>query len=145
MRIRHRIPTVFSLYMVDVLCCALGCVILLWQLKHSEAEEQSAQVLSITSEVESLQSALRESLKRQELLSIDLEKSGIKSGKNRKDDDYAVSWVKNYGKGLVFYCSLGHRNETFWNPMILQHYLAGIQFALGDLPADATPSARSKR
>lgn len=30
MRIRHRIPTVFSLYMVDVLCCALGCVLLIW-------------------------------------------------------------------------------------------------------------------
>ncbi len=38
---RHRVPTVFSIYMLDVICCALGCVILLWQLKHSEAEEQT--------------------------------------------------------------------------------------------------------
>jgi predicted nucleic acid-binding Zn-ribbon protein len=30
MRVRHRIPTVFSLSMLDVFCCALGCVILLW-------------------------------------------------------------------------------------------------------------------
>lgn len=42
MQTRHRIPTIFSIYMVDVLCCALGCVILLWQLYHTESEEQSA-------------------------------------------------------------------------------------------------------
>src|SRR5262245_56063572 len=45
MHTRHRIPTVFSIYMVDVLCCALGCVILLWQLYHHESEEQSAAAL----------------------------------------------------------------------------------------------------
>lgn len=79
------------------------------------------------------------------LTSIDLEKSGITKGKNREDNDYAVSWLHNYGKGRVFYCSLGHRNETFWNPTILQHYLAGIQFAIGDLRANATPSAKQGR
>jgi hypothetical protein len=41
MRIRHRIPTVFSLYMVDVFCCALGCVILLWMLNLRAAEDQT--------------------------------------------------------------------------------------------------------
>ena len=60
----------------------------------------------------------------------------------RKDDDYAVSWVRTYGQGRVFYCSLGHREEVLWNPLILRHYLAGIQFALGDLEADTTSSAR---
>ncbi|HTU21418.1 MAG TPA: ThuA domain-containing protein [Gemmataceae bacterium] len=77
------------------------------------------------------------------LTSIDLEKSGIKKG-NRADNDYAVSWIHKSGKGRVFYCSLGHRDETFWNPVILKHYLAGIQFALGDLPADAAPSRKTK-
>jgi type 1 glutamine amidotransferase len=73
------------------------------------------------------------------LLSIDTAKSGIKSGP-RKDNDYAVSWIQKVGSGRVFYCSLGHRDETYWNPTILAHYLAGLQYALGDLPADATPS-----
>jgi hypothetical protein len=40
--VRHRTPAIFSIYMVDVLCCALGCVILLWQLYHSESEQQTA-------------------------------------------------------------------------------------------------------
>jgi hypothetical protein len=39
MRIRHRIPSIFTLSMVDVLCCALGCVILLWLLNLREAKE----------------------------------------------------------------------------------------------------------
>ena len=69
---------------------------------------------------------------------IDMTKPGIK----RADQDFAVSWVRNYGLGRVFFCSLGHREEIFTNPTIMQHYLAGIQFALGDLPADATPSAQ---
>jgi len=60
---------------------------------------------------------------------------------HRKDNDYAISWVRKFGKGRVFYCSLGHKKYIFWNPVILRHYLDGIQFALGDLPADATPSA----
>src|SRR5437879_1031208 len=39
--LRHRVPTIFTLYMIDVLCCALGCVILLWQVNHHEAQTQT--------------------------------------------------------------------------------------------------------
>src|SRR5437016_13885376 len=39
---RHKVPTVFNIYMLDVICCALGCVILLWQVSHQEAEKQTA-------------------------------------------------------------------------------------------------------
>jgi hypothetical protein len=42
MIVRHRIPSVFGIYMVDVLCCALGCVILLWQVNYQEAQTQTA-------------------------------------------------------------------------------------------------------
>jgi hypothetical protein len=30
MRARHRVPTIFNIWMLDAFCCALGCVILLW-------------------------------------------------------------------------------------------------------------------
>ncbi|UCH64004.1 MAG: HEAT repeat domain-containing protein [Fidelibacterota bacterium] len=56
------------------------------------------------------------------------------------DKDMAISWIRNYGQGRVFYSSLGHNHHLFWNPAVLRHYLDGIQFALGDLAADATPS-----
>jgi uncharacterized coiled-coil DUF342 family protein len=38
---RHRIPTIFNLSMVDVLCCALGCVILLWLINLREAKQRA--------------------------------------------------------------------------------------------------------
>ena len=59
---------------------------------------------------------------------------------HRKDNDFALAWIKNYGKGRVFYSAFGHRSEIWWNPAILRFYLDGIQFATGDLPADAAPS-----
>ena len=31
--------------------------------------------------------------------------------------------------------------DVLWTPPLLQHFLAGIQFALGDLKANTTPSA----
>jgi type 1 glutamine amidotransferase len=58
----------------------------------------------------------------------------------RKDRDLAMSWVRNYGRGRVFYSSFGHNKHVFWNPKILKHFLDGIQFALGDLDASTTPS-----
>jgi len=61
---------------------------------------------------------------------------------HRKDMDFAMTWIKSYGAGRVFYCALGHQHELFWNPVVLQHYLDGLQFVLGDLKADMTPSAR---
>jgi len=76
------------------------------------------------------------------LLSLDVTQTNMnKGGIRRKDKDFAVAWIHTYGQGRVFYCSLGHRNEIFWNPMILQFYLDGIQYALGDIEADAKPSA----
>jgi len=75
------------------------------------------------------------------LASIDWENSKIEKGGNREDNDYALSWIREYGKGRVFYCAFGHDDQIWWNPAILQHYLAGIQYATGDLKADATPSA----
>lgn len=75
------------------------------------------------------------------LLSLDATRTDMnKGGIHRTDGDFAVSWVRGYGSGRVFYCSLGHHDDIYWNPTVLRHYLAGIQFALGDLPADTTPS-----
>jgi type 1 glutamine amidotransferase/HEAT repeat protein len=78
------------------------------------------------------------------LLTLDMsnERNLKVKGMKREDNDYAVAWIREYGNGRVFYCGLGHNNEIFWNEAILHHYLAGIQYALGDLDADATPSAK---
>lgn len=77
------------------------------------------------------------------LLSLDVKKTNMAKDKiKRTDSDFAVAWIREAGRGRVFYFSLGHRHEIFWTPPILKCYLDGIQYALGDLPADAKPSAR---
>lgn len=44
-----------------------------------------------------------------------------------------ISWAKSYDQGRGFYSSLGHNEHIYYNPKVLQHYLAGIQWAIGDL------------
>ena len=60
-------------------------------------------------------------------------------GSPGKDADYPLSWVHRYGKGRVFYSGLGHYPAVFWNESVLSHYLAGLQYVLGDLDAEDTP------
>jgi type 1 glutamine amidotransferase len=76
---------------------------------------------------------------RHMLLSLDPEQMDLSKG-NRQDGFYPVSWLATHGEGRTFYCSLGHRDEIYYNPKVLKHYLAGFQYALGDLEADASPS-----
>ena len=42
MRTRHKPPSLVSMWMLDVFCCALGCVTLLWLLSTREAKSQAA-------------------------------------------------------------------------------------------------------
>ena len=75
------------------------------------------------------------------LLHVDVEKSDKVEGLKRADGDYPVAWVQSVGQGRVFYSSIGHNHNMYSNPLVLKHYLAGIQFACGDLKADTRPSA----
>jgi uncharacterized protein len=72
------------------------------------------------------------------LLRLDTDKSDMTvKGINRKDNDFGIAWARQWGKGRVFYTSLGHNHEMYWHPKVVRHYLAGIQWALGDLKAEA--------
>jgi type 1 glutamine amidotransferase len=81
------------------------------------------------------------------LLTVDLDDPKIEprpwTGYKRPDNIYPVTWIRRYGKGRMFYSSLGHMAETFTTPEIVGHFLAGVQFLLGDLDADTTPNPRS--
>ena len=79
--------------------------------------------------------------KQHVLLSIDVEASKLPTKGFRPDQDYAISWIKPYGDGRVFYCSFGHVTDIYTNPTILRHFQDGVQYLLGDLKADDSPSA----
>ncbi len=80
------------------------------------------------------------------LFSIDTDKTKIEGQPRgncfREDNDYALAWVRQYGRGRVFYCTIAHNPYVFWDPKMLQFYLAATQFALGDLQAPTIPSAK---
>jgi type 1 glutamine amidotransferase len=80
------------------------------------------------------------------LFSIDTDKTKFEGQPRgncyREDGDYALAWVRQYGRGRVFYCTIAHNPYVFWDAKMLQFYLAATQFALGDLPAPTTPSAK---
>lgn len=77
------------------------------------------------------------------LLSVDMAQEHNRAVKTvgPKGGDYPVAWVKRAGKGRVFYTSIGHSPANYWNSVVLRHYLAGIQYVLGDLEAPDAPSA----
>ena len=49
----------------------------------------------------------------------------------REDRDFAVAWAKMYGKGRVFYSTLGHTNESWSDPDVKTMYAEAIKWALG--------------
>ena len=80
------------------------------------------------------------------LTSIDYDKMSAadkaKEANPRSDHDYALSYIRREGKGRVFYEGHGHSNRVYAMTPMLEHLRAGIQYALGDLKADDSPSEK---
>lgn len=53
---------------------------------------------------------------------------------------YPASWIRNYGKGRVFYTSMGHREDVWTRPEFQSLVVGGITWAVGDAKADTTPN-----
>jgi type 1 glutamine amidotransferase len=51
-----------------------------------------------------------------------------------------ATWARMYGKGRVFYTSLGHREDLWGNPIFQQIAYAGLAWAMGNVDADVTPN-----
>jgi type 1 glutamine amidotransferase len=78
------------------------------------------------------------------LLSVDVAKTDLNQGRCygtcfREDNDYPIAWIRQHGKGRVFYTTLGHNPYVFWDPRMVRMFLAALQYAMGDLESDATP------
>jgi type 1 glutamine amidotransferase len=80
------------------------------------------------------------------LTSIDYDKMSAadkaKEDYPRTDHDYGLSWIRREGKGRLFYEAHGHSERIYAMKPMLEHVLAGVQYALGDLKADETPSKK---
>src|SRR5258708_7790767 len=67
--------------------------------------------------------------------SVDMTAAGIK----RTDGDFALAWIRNYGKGRVFYSAFGHFPESFQLSPIRNMLLKALLWLTGEVDADATP------
>src|SRR5215467_2102155 len=73
------------------------------------------------------------------LLRLDAGKLDLNNPRvHRQDQDFAVAWAKTYGKGRVFYSTLGHVDQNWDDPRMQKMYLEAIKWALGLSSADVT-------
>jgi uncharacterized protein len=79
------------------------------------------------------------------LLSLDSAKLDYNNPRvHRQDHDFAVAWSKMYGKGRVFYSTLGHTKEAWDDPDILKMYFEAIKWSLGMTEGSTASHPRSK-
>jgi type 1 glutamine amidotransferase len=63
---------------------------------------------------------------------------------HRTDKDFAVAWAKMYGKGRVYYSTLGHVEENWDKPEFQTMFREAIKWALGLVDANITPRPAPK-
>jgi type 1 glutamine amidotransferase len=78
------------------------------------------------------------------LLSLDASKLNYENNPriHRTDHDFAVAWSKMYGKGRVFYSTLGHTKEAWDDPDIQKMYFEAIKWVLGMTEGSTTSHAK---
>jgi type 1 glutamine amidotransferase len=77
------------------------------------------------------------------LLSLDSSKLDYNNPRvHRQDHDFAVAWSKMYGKGRVFYSTLGHTEEAWDDPDIQKMYFEAIKWVLGMTDGSTTSHAK---
>ncbi|CAA6677823.1 Unannotated [Lentimonas sp. CC4] len=59
--------------------------------------------------------------------------------RQRSDQDYTVSHVREFGQGRVFYTTFGHNDSVYKETRVQTHYLGGLQYVSGDLEAEDLP------
>jgi uncharacterized protein len=66
------------------------------------------------------------------LLSLDPSKLNYENNPriHRTDHDFAVAWSKMYGKGRVFYSTLGHTEDSWDDPDIRKMYFEAVKWVL---------------
>jgi hypothetical protein len=69
----------------------------------------------------------------------------VQETKNMPDNEYKRSpypatWARMYGKGRVFYTSMGHREDVWTNPVFQDILLGGISWSVRNVDADVTPN-----
>ena len=76
------------------------------------------------------------------LMRLDESKLDLTRPRLRTDRDWAIAWSKMYGKGRVFYSTLGHTNDAWDDPDVLKMYQEAIKWVLGRTDGSTDPHPR---
>jgi cytochrome c len=72
---------------------------------------------------------------------VKIDEKSYQGGKN--GDNHPMSWYQEFDGGRSFYTAMGHTDETFSEPLFLEHIYAGLQYVMGGdtpKPLDYTKS-----
>jgi type 1 glutamine amidotransferase len=99
---------------------------------------QWPRAFTLTDEIYQVKNYSRENTRV--LMRLDAGKLDLNNPKvHRKDNDFAVTWAKMYGKGRVFYSTLGHVEANWDKPEMQKMFLEAIKWAMRLTDADVTP------
>jgi len=99
---------------------------------------QWPQSFTLTDEIYQMKDFSRD--KCRVLMRLDASKLDLANPRvHRADRDFAVTWAKMYGKGRVYYSTLGHVTANWDDPKFQQMYVEAIKWVLGLADADVTP------
>lgn len=80
------------------------------------------------------------------LMRLDESKLDVKhKDVRRTDGDFAVTWVREFGQGRVFFSSFGHTIESWDRPDIQKMWLEAVKWCMKLTGGDATPRPRPAR
>jgi len=112
--------------------------ILVEDQKFPGMDKWPSQTFQLTDEIYQFRNYSRENtrvLMRLDTSKLDLTNKKVK----RTDGDFAVSWAKSYGKGRVFYTTLGHVPSNWDRPEMQAMFIGAVKWVLGLAEADITP------
>jgi hypothetical protein len=55
---------------------------------------------------------------------------------------FPVAWTRLHGQGRVFFSAIGHREDTWLNPVFLDFLFGGLKWAVRETKADTTPNLK---
>lgn len=73
---------------------------------------------------------------------LTIDEKSYTGGKN--GDNHPMSWYQEYDGGRSFYTAMGHTDETFSEPIFLNHLWAGIKYAAGGDTPKALDYSKAK-
>ena len=99
---------------------------------------QWPRAFTLTDEIYQIKNYSRQD--RRVLMRLDPSKLDLKNPRvHRTDSDFAVAWAKTFGKGRVFYSTLGHVESNWDKPEMQKMFTEAIKWALRLVDADVTP------